>query len=1238
VRYLGVYFLFGFLQISLHLAAQMPQPAVPDNTLNSTNTIGLPPASSKEGTAEVVNLNNGALTLFLPIVTLPQRAGAAPLELGFTYDSNQVNLQQILSDSVEAYPGPDGSAPEIVDYLYYTDNTAQIEGVFSAPLDLNIPQLSASLEYFGDYLQYDQFGDDVAAYGPRYCLTNVTFRDWKGSIHAFPNAVVACDIEEPTDTPLPSLVLVDNSNDNEFYHLDTSNRADYVVYAPDGTAYHFANPHLPCYPYTDFGLNCPQFSSAEQYILKAMTSSVDRFGNTMTLGSVDSTLTLTDTVGRLITITSNWQTGSLSINYSDPNGTPQSVTLTPGLPAAESTIPESTGLDVGPYLQSNSCFIQAPSPGGYPILTPQYSLNIGAMPDGWTPPVENASREFNGLSVYYSSTGESYTLLFDYFGHLMKINYPEGGYHRYDYALYSTPPRTQGPITCSWPVAEVAHRYECTNISGSCTQQQEAVTTYTPFDSNPAVSTNPCSSLAPVFSQNQTPWVASLDLTVPNSEMMVQDPDGAITFHCFNSALNLGLNSQLTNLETDNYQYSPAGSLLRQTHNDYATAIESGQNRPDLGAGYPFPIKTTTTLFDTSPSISSYTTFSYDTVPSNIDPFPYSSYVQVNPQVVFVDNPIQTDVYGYDGTHLRSTSQSWAYLGSAVHLPNNVTDTDPGSGAQSSKTIGYDGSGRVTSYVESGTNVAPLTWIYTPDQWGRPTAIQDPNGNTTHYSYSDEWVNSTCAPSSNSQAYLTSVTNAKQQTTTYSYYSCSGQLGLSVDPNNVAVSLAYDGASRIKQRQVASSAGTASYLTVAYQDGPGSTITRTELANPNPSVVTLYSLDGLGRVFDQSVQSDPQGPTHITTTFNPQGEVQSVTNPYRTTSDSTYGITSYLYDPLGRKTTQCQPDNGGSNTQNCVPSNSYLQWVYSGNVVTSSDETGREWQRTTDALGRLTNVVELGSSAQPMNLSTTYTYDTFGNLTAVNQNGQSGDTPRTQRRFTYDGLSRLITAFNPETGTMCYGQWSGGSCVNGYDGDSNLLYKTDARGVITNYAYDNLNRLISKTYTNAPPGSMSSCYAFDTTMIGKLAAEWTQAGACPTTVPTSEFQTMRKLLSYNAMGQVTSETQCTPNATGFGNCVTSSPNPFTLSYTYDLAGNLTQYTNGIGSIQFTPQYDGAGRLSTLTSSWNDSLHPPTLFTADPSTGYTAAGAIQSMILGNNIFINKTYDNRLRTTGETAAHP
>jgi YD repeat-containing protein len=313
-----------------------------------------------------------------------------------------------------------------------------------------------------------------------------------------------------------------------------------------------------------------------------------------------------------------------------------------------------------------------------------------------------------------------------------------------------------------------------------------------------------------------------------------------------------------------------------------------------------------------------------------------------------------------------------------------------------------------------------------------------------------------------------------------------------------------------------------------------------------------------------------------------------------------------------------------------------------------------QWRRTSDAFGRLTNVAELGSSSHPLNLQTNYTYDGFGNLLNVNQNGQSGDTPRQQRSFTYDALSRLVCASNPENstaacpssagtyvaGTTGYNYYASGGALCA--GDHSLpCSKTDARGVTTNYAYDSLNRLLSKTFTNAPAGSMSSCFAYDTATngIGKLAAEWTQKGTCPGVAPASGgFQTMRIFQQYDAMGHVTNELQCTPNASGPSSCTTSNPKTFALNYGYDLAGNLAQYTNGIASILFTPQYNGAGRLSMLTSTWNDSLHPPTLFTADPINGYTAAGGIQNMILGNSIFVTKTYDNRLRTTKETATHP
>ena len=97
-----------------------------------------------------------------------------------------------------------------------------------------------------------------------------------------------------------------------------------------------------------------------------------------------------------------------------------------------------------------------------------------------------------------------------------------------------------------------------------------------------------------------------------------------------------------------------------------------------------------------------------------------------------------------------------------------------------------------------------------------------------------------------------------------------------------------------------------------------------------------------------------------------------------------------------------------------------------------------------------------------------------------------------------------------------------------------------------------------------------------------------------------------------------------------------------MSYCYDQAGSLTAYTNGLDSATFgaqsfatSQQFDAAGRLSTITSSWNDVLHPANLFTA---SGYTAAGALQNWMLGPEIVASKSYDNRLRPLSETASHP
>jgi hypothetical protein len=116
------------------------------------------------------------------------------------------------------------------------------------------------------------------------------------------------------------------------------------------------------------------------------------------------------------------------------------------------------------------------------------------------------------------------------------------------------------------------------------------------------------------------------------------------------------------------------------------------------------------------------------------------------------------------------------------------------------------------------------------------------------------------------------------------------------------------------------------------------------------------------------------------------------------------------------------------------------------------------------------------------------------------------------------------------------------------------------------------------------------------------------------------------------MGRSKSEQQCTPS-----NC--TSTTPYALSYGYDFAGNLTSYSNGLSStpgagtnpLTFTQLFDAAGRLQTVTSSWNDGTHPATLFS---TPAYAPPGALTNATYGNGVKLNRIYNSQLLPTSET----
>lgn len=545
----------------------------------------------------------------------------------------------------------------------------------------------------------------------------------------------------------------------------------------------------------------------------------------------------------------------------------------------------------------------------------------------------------------------------------------------------------------------------------------------------------------------------------------------------------------------------------------------------------------------------------------------------------------------------------------------------------------------VSQWVSTGQSVT-TSMLY--DTTGQVVSATDGNKNVTQYSYTDNYYvdtgsssPSTYAPAAPTHAHATTVTapavNGQSFITKTGYYYWDQKPAFTTDVNSNSTYYHYnDPLDRLTQTVYPLGWTVTQYTSPTQIDVYRALTSTTPSSACTGCLHTSTTLDGLQRVIE-TVRADG---SRIDTTYNPMGLVQSVSNPYQSLSDSTYGVTSYVYDILNRLCLQNNPDSNSSQTTSCTTKgSSALQFSYIVNGGYKTDENGNTWEYLYDPLGRLASVTE------PNGAVTQYTNDVLGNLLSVSQTGLSsdGETPRL-RSFTYDGMSRLVTATNPESGTVCYGVWSGSTCSGGYDGNGNLVAKTDARGVLTQYSYDAQNRMKSKTYSGGPASvanTPASTFVYDTNngtavpnAIGRLVSEVTGSTSAPVT--------QRSIISYDAMGRIKEEHQC-------GVASICSAAPYDLQYSYDLAGDVTYATNGASSTEFGLNYiyDSVGRLQTVTSTWNDASHPATLF-APPASGaqYSAAGLIAASLgipsssQQAAYTEQRTYDNRFRPTSET----
>ncbi len=423
----------------------------------------------------------------------------------------------------------------------------------------------------------------------------------------------------------------------------------------------------------------------------------------------------------------------------------------------------------------------------------------------------------------------------------------------------------------------------------------------------------------------------------------------------------------------------------------------------------------------------------------------------------------------------RVTSQA-IYDGAGVVKAQTTTSYDGGTPLAASGAPNHDYTNFGTGYLTRGNATLVQRWQNTDGAWLNTTNVYDevgnlrsstdPGGHTTTYSYVDDWANAYCVPAGvTTFGYVTQSTNPLGHRVKKRYFPCTGLTQQTQDENDIlagrsGTTQTYDFMNRPVQTDFPDGGQTL----YAYNTPPIWVRTK-NLRVPGAYIVNYAHVDQLGRVWrtelcedgsdacTQSIKTD--------TTYDALGRKATVTNPYRTPSDPTYGITSYEYDALSRVTKVIPPDGS--------PSTNYVSTDYFGNTTTVTDQAGKKRKSETDALGRLTRVWEPDGAGNFI-YETVYQYDALDNLTQVDQKGNDANSANWRTRiFQYNSLSQLTRAVNPES-QFCPVDYT-------YDSDGNLQTKlapapnqtSCSTTVTTTFGYDALHRLTGKTYSNGDP-------------------------------------------------------------------------------------------------------------------------------------------------------------------------
>ncbi len=970
-----------------------------------------------------------------------------------------------------------------------------------------------------------------------------------------------------------------------------------------------------------------------RYVLGgSFTQFIDRNGNTQNFSYNTSTgqWDWMDTVGRRIGQPPLGSAGRADIQYSLPavNGTTAVYTFrwrylrdpNTGESVITPTNPDQQLRNVSDYYLANPASPPTnPAGGNYPqgpVASRLFTSTESG--DATMEFVLGPNQVFNPvvLAEIVLPNGSSYKFSYNIYGEIDKIIYPTGGYESYVYGQVKPLGYQSGPYQQA-NRGVTQRRVSATGTTGGEALWQYRVLTGT----------------------GNLYWVETTNPDLTRSERYLHNfipaPHGN-----FNAVyVQFGYDDARNGMAYDERLFAPAsqgGAMLRRKltqwvmdSTTYASPFPiTGSRNYTAHRNQRIAKEVELTLDTGSTALAKTTTYSYDAHqnPITTNEYGYTTTDQYTAQNYAITSmPTGALVRSLELSFLDNTNQAY-YNRNILGLPATKILRN-GTGAMVAYTqIRYDEyaltayGGSIPGWSDPGTTIRgnPTTtsiWLDTTggyleshsqyDQCGSVVTTTDALGRQMTVSYADSFSDGIPR---NTYAYGTAATTPVPDpsgayssntpfVTSSRYDFNTGLVTSSTEANGYTTTYQYDAMNRERVVTRPSGGGSTTYT---YGDGAGNTYIREQTSlNATQKTDTYQYFDGLGRpsrVFNYDGLT--AAPWSVSDTiYDSMGRVAQGSNPYRVSAPSAAVnpcgyCTTYEFDALGRVKREIKPDGSFITIVHGASTTGTL-----GLTATTTDQANKTLQSLTDAFGRVVRMVEDPSI---LNYATVYTYDAMNNLRKIVQGQQS-------RYFMYDSLARLIRSKNPEQdangGLNLYDAVTGNSqwsSAYSYDAQSNLISRTDARGVTATYSYDAMNRntlvnysdgtSIERHYDGAVNGRMRFWHDYkraqNNTTIEHLAVDSYDALGRPLT--------QRRLFYQNGAWSPTYTVQRTYNHAGLV-LTQTYPSGRTVNYTYDAAGRANDFRGNIGDgVQRTYStgivYDEANRLTRETFGTTTALY------------------------------------------------